>query len=362
MTKRKRQKVNRKVSVKPFVRNALGLKLKLVLGRRKYIANDKYADFQTDWSKHVPTLADCYIVQWDKVEFLSVMGDAPKDFVTDNEPNSDKRKRIKPRASYIAKVGSKWYPNESVVEEFLTRIGQCFDVVIAESKLRIIAGQVRFMSKFFLKPSEQLTHGAEILAQSIGKDDYDKLAEEKKESEYFSFQMICEAIKNAFPEYHQAIVGDLIEMLVFDALVGHNDRHPYNWGIIVPLSKTKPPRFAPVYDTARALFWNNPEKKIVQMLTNKAQFESYVSYCKLPFSWDGEEKVDFFRLIGLIWNSNESWRKRIENFLSYEKLEACLKILDNEFNNLMSNERRELIKRCLILRQELLSEAIKSFQ
>ena len=36
-----------------------------------------------------------------------------------------------------------------------------------------------------------------------------------------------------------------VEMLTFDALIGHNDRHPYNWGVIVPLRKDRALRFAP---------------------------------------------------------------------------------------------------------------------
>jgi hypothetical protein len=55
----------------------------------------------------------------------------------------------------------------------ITQIGQTYGLKIADSKLRIVAGQVRFMSKFFLKREvEQLTHGAEIFAFSLGKENY----------------------------------------------------------------------------------------------------------------------------------------------------------------------------------------------
>lgn len=54
-------------------------------------------------------------------------------------------------------------------------------------------------------------------------------------------------------------------MLVFDAIVGNNDRHFYNWGVIVDLKGMKPPRFSPVYDTARGLFWNQSEEWIEKL-------------------------------------------------------------------------------------------------
>jgi hypothetical protein len=330
--------------------------------RRKFVKKEKYCDFQIDWFKYIPTLESRSIVKWEKVEFLSVMGDAPKDFITDKEARIISRSRKIPLERYIAKVGSKYYPIESVIEQLLTEIGQCFEVNIADSKLRMVETQVRFMSKYFLRSDEQLTHGAEILAQSIGKSEYDQIRDDKIENEYFSFQMVCEAISTAFPVDYQDIICGLVEMLAFDALIGHNDRHPYNWGVVVPLAKDSIPKFSPIYDTARALFWNNPEKKIVQMLSNKMQFETYIKSCKLPFCWDGEEKVDFFRLIGLIWNSKEIYRVRIEKFLSQTHLDDCIKVLDLDFSRLMSNNRRELIKRCLRLRQQLLKDAIGLFK
>lgn len=320
-----------------------------------------YADYQIDWSKIIPTLRKCEL---DKVSFLSVMGDAPKDFTTDSEYRSGHRGRRERKESHIAKVGSKFYPNESITEQLITRIGQSYSLKLADSKLRLIDGQVRFMSKYFLRRhSEQLTHGAEIFESCLGKDEYREIAEKKIEREYFSFQMTCEAIRDAFPKHEIKIVRGLVEMLAFDALIGHNDRHPYNWGVIVPLRKNRPPRFSPVYDTARALFWNKGETYITRVLTDKRPLlESYVNKCNPPLGWDGETNVDFFRLIGLIWNGFERYRSNIEKFLASEPLVQSILTLDKEFNLLMSAERRELIKRCLHLRRKLLCKAVAEFK
>ena len=330
--------------------------------RRKFVRADKRSDYQTRWELLIPELEERSIVKWQQVSFLSVMGDAPKDFITDREEQILQRTRRIPFDRYIAKVGSKFYPIESIIEQYLTRIGQCYKVKIADSKLRIVAGQVRFMSKYFLHKSEQLTHGAEILALSIGKPEYKQIEEKKMESEYFSFQMVCEAIMAAFPDENYEIIGGLIEMLTFDALIGHNDRHPYNWGVIVPLRKDKKTSFSPVYDTARALFWNVPENRIRQMMTDRNQLDKYIRKCEPPFCWDKESGIDFFRLIGLIWNGYERHRDKIETFLNIAPLEDSIQILEADFSRLMSAERRELIKRCLHLRHKLLSEAVNSFR
>ncbi len=115
-----------------------------------------------------------------KVNFLSILGDAPKDFITDCEYREGHRTRRERRESYIAKVGSKFYPNESIIEHLITRVGQTFGLKIADSKLRMVSGQVRFMSKYFLnRHSEQLTHGAEIFEFCIGKENYAELADKR---------------------------------------------------------------------------------------------------------------------------------------------------------------------------------------
>ncbi len=313
------------------------------------------SDYQINWGKHITELKN-YNLQ--TVDFLTISGDAPKDFITDKEYRPGHRSRQNPKDSFIAKVGSKYYPLESVIEQFITRIGQCFGLCIADSKLRTVEGQVRFLSKYFLKGGEQLTHGAEIYEYSIGKENYAQLSEKKEEADYFTFQMTCEAIKVLIPDDDKKIVGGYVEMLTFDAIIGHNDRHPYNWGIIVPLRKDRKARFAPVFDTARALFWNKPEKSVVTMLTNKASFESYIKKCQPPIGWDNKADVDFFELISLIWKEFPFYRKHIEKFLDADKLTEIGEVLDKEFGDLLSAERRELIKRCLHLRQNKLKEAV----
>lgn len=318
------------------------------------------SDYQLDWVKLVPTLRKFTL---ERVDFLSIAGDAPKDFVTDSEARPGHRTRSQRNESYIAKVGSKFYPNESITEQLITRIGEIYDLEIAESKLRLIDGQVRFMSKYFLdRRTEQLTHGAEIYELCLGKENYAELADKKAEREYFTFQMTCEAINTAFPDSMERIVRGFVEMLAFDAIIGHNDRHPYNWGVVVPVQKDRAPRFSPVYDTARALFWNVPEKRVQQMLSDQKQLETYVNKCVAPIGWDGEQSVDFFRLIGLIWNGYKCYRKNIEKFLPIHILKKSCRMLDKEFCHLISAERCELIKRCLHLRQKNLLQAVDEFR
>jgi hypothetical protein len=63
----------------------------------------------------------------------AITGDAPKEFIKVYEYSEGQRKiNQKSWSLYIAKTGHKWYPNESVMEYLLTRIGQTLGFDLAE--------------------------------------------------------------------------------------------------------------------------------------------------------------------------------------------------------------------------------------
>ena len=81
----------------------------------------------------------------------------------------------------------------------------------------------------------------------------------------------CASRGNAFnyvyPNQSNELVLDLIKLITFDAIIGNNDRHFYNWGVIgyVESNNYQKVEFAPIYDTARGLLWNVVEKKVKYM-------------------------------------------------------------------------------------------------
>lgn len=324
--------------------------------KTSYLRKVKYdSDRQINWSKHIKELKNYKVLP---VTFLSITGDAPKDFVMDREYRPGHRSKRNPYDRYIAKVGSKFYPLESITEHLMTRIGESIGLNIAGSKLRTLQGQVRFFSKYFLRRGEILTHGAEVYELCLGKKNYAQLAESKTEAEYFSFQMTCESIESCFPDHADGLKKSYVRMLVFDAIVGHNDRHPYNWGVIEPISVRGKPRFSPVFDSARGLFWNIPENKVRAYLDNPAGLSSYIDGCKPPVNWDGREGVGFSELIGLIWRDYPLFREDIEELIGQHDEQLVERILFEEFEGLFSSERRVLIQRCLAQRCSALKQEV----
>lgn len=282
-------------------------------------------------------------------------GDAPKDFVRVYKYGEAAKKDIKNWSKHLAKVGHKWYPIESITEYMLNRIGETLELKMAKSELRLADEQIRFLSKYFLASDENLIHGAQIYSTFLNELDttfVDKIEEERMSKELLTFQLTKQAIEFVFPQQSETILKNLVKLLVFDAIVGNNDRHFYNWGVITDIRNRKTPIFSPIYDTARGLFWNFNETKIVRFFNKRnkierGQFEKYIKASQPKIGWDDRIKLNHFDLITNIFNNYPNYSVICSNLLQTQKLDAIFEMLNSEFNKLLSEKRFILVKACL---------------
>lgn len=84
----------------------------------------------------------------------------------------------------------------------INRIGQVLGLHMNEIELRRVNGQLRFLSKYFLKKNENLIHGAEICGEHLEDMVMAKeIADDKQNSrELFTFEFIKEALRSVFPQ------------------------------------------------------------------------------------------------------------------------------------------------------------------
>lgn len=283
---------------------------------------------------------------------IALDGDAPKEFIRLYhfcEDSGVRKQNLDTWNSYIAKTAEKWYPHESIVEYMINRIGQVLDLRINETALFRINTQIRFLSKYFLKKNELLIHGAEICGGYLNDDAFaEEIANNQKESrELFTFEFLTNAIKYVFPNNFNELLDDLVRLITFDAIIGNNDRHFYNWGVITNTKKNKQiPQLAPIYDSARGLFWNESDdniKIIKANLKSNNRFETYLKNACPRISIEGNSKINHFGLIDYLKNNNEHYKVIIENMASFsnEKLIYCM--LKKEFERFFITERNEMI-------------------
>jgi hypothetical protein len=288
-----------------------------------------------------------------------IAGDAPKAFVRVYEPGASQRDRPASWPRHIAKVGHKWYPAESITEQLMTRIGECLGLRMAHSQLMECESQIRFLSRYFLKQDESLVHGAEIVAGYVDDEHFvEDVENQRLEKEIFTFQVLCTAIGKKFPAQAVEICLDFVRMIGFDALVGNQDRHLYNWGVIVHAKGRRPPLFSPIYDTARGLFWNT-EERALRSFEAPAKLLAYVANARPLVGWDGDRDPNHFQLVARIAELDPAFRRALLALCSRDGMDSALATVDGDFKRLLSNPRRELIKRCLAMRFRMFEEAAK---
>lgn len=314
----------------------------------------------------IPTLKrDQYRVEYG----FSITGDQPKQFIrvyTFKPDTAQRKARYTTWPLYIAKTAEKWYPTESITEHLLNRIGEVWGMPMAKSRLVWANGQVRFLSLYFLEEgNEELTHGADILAGFFNNDRrfIDEIEQQRREREFISVQIFEQAVKYIFPDHHAPLFHDFVKMLLFDALVGNNDRHFWNYGIIRDLTGRRLPRFSPIYDSARGLFWNMQEKELVSLHADKhrreAKLQSYVRKSQPKLSWDGVPNITHIDMVRRIADMELGVsRAEVKTFYDPIRLTACFAMIDREFTGLFSPERLDMIKRCLRLRIEEINKVV----
>lgn len=290
---------------------------------------------------------------------VTVDGDAPKKFIGIYDYSLlDSKHRVNQQnwIRYIAKTGHKWYPIESITELLLNRLGIIFGLRMADSRIAMIGGQLRFLSRYFLNPAkEELVHGADILAGFLNENSpafVEEVDKQKLTREWFTLQFVESAVSNMFLYQKDEIMHELSKLIIFDALVGNNDRHFFNWGIIRSIEGDFQPYFSPIYDTARGLFWNYSEAKLTDIVKVNKTIDNHIrKYCKVSrpkIGWEYEKSLNHFRLFEKIC-TNEYYisADEIKQLLDSFVLEKMLMEVRQNFHFLMSVNRITMICKCL---------------
>lgn len=323
---------------------------------------ENYSGVNLNFHKCVKSLRKGY---WKELNF-SVGGDAPKNFIAiyDYERESSIRKsNDKTWPRYIAKVGHKWYPLESVNEYLFNRIGEVLGLNIASSKLMLANKQLRFLSKYFLNKNESLEHGAQIFAGYMeDKEWVEEIERDGLARSFFTFQFAEQAIKYSFPSEADQIMQDFVKMLIFDAISGNNDRHFYNWGVIKHIENRKIPTFAPIFDSARGLFWNDSESKLLKWLNEPKKIEErigkYAEGSKPKIGWDGINDLNHFDLVEKIFSTDTRYKNICNELINSQQLQKVKNLITEDFVKFYSKERIELLIKCITYRFERLEQIL----
>ena len=232
---------------------------------------------------------------------------------------------------------------------------------------------------------------------------------DKNSKKQYTFQLIFEAL--GFFQLSR-FAENIIQIIIFDSIIGNSDRHQENWGIITAYndiiatieeiakkekkgffekqlfsllaitSKAKrkdlekvvknlhlimPGNFSQIYDSGSCLGRELSDEKTEQMLMDKSLIDTYIRKGVSEIHWEGK-KLNHFDLIRKVNNVQpEMVRKTIQKVISNyneNKIQSIVNNIDlNLPKKLVSNKlpikRKELVIKLITLRIQNLTELIK---
>jgi hypothetical protein len=201
----------------------------------------------------------------------SVGGKAPK-WVLVNEQNQED--------FYIAKLGATNGRAETFTELFNNQIGTALGFDIAHSGVARLDAQLYFLTRNFRATGERLVHGSLMIEEVFGTKQETEKINTRYEQSFYGVDFLKEVIEAFCKDDAHEVFCKFLEMLIFDALIGSMDRHAQNWGVLQQTSLPERYRFAPIFDSARALLWLLPESKIMEYHRDETVLRRHIESSK----------------------------------------------------------------------------------
>jgi hypothetical protein len=177
---------------------------------------------------------------------------------------------------YIAKFGNKNGRIEVLTELFNNQLGTALGFAMAHSGLARLDDNLYFVTKNFREDKERLVHGSLMIEEVFAALKATEQIEHRQEQSFYTIDVIRQVIYEFCGANSLAVFQAFVEMLIFDTLIGSMDRHAQNWGVLQTTSTPKRFRFAPIFDSARALFWDIPDGRLTRYDSDATTLRKYI--------------------------------------------------------------------------------------
>ncbi|MEI3251502.1 MAG: HipA domain-containing protein [Candidatus Gastranaerophilaceae bacterium] len=178
--------------------------------------------------------------------------------------------------------------------------------------------------------------------------------ESNERSEYYTVSNI----KKTLDEIDKSLFQGFIRIMVFDALIGEQDRHEENWGITEKNGKYS---ISPLYDNGDSLLREFKNKDMLKKFQNgERDFDAYINRSKtLIYKEDKKKRYKHFELIDFLnKNYHEMVKTEIDNLNKLTDNDIDL-IVNRIPSELLTNGQKEYIICYLRKRRDILLNKIK---
>ena len=304
------------------------------------------------------------------------------------------------------KKENKDYKYEYWSEIVASEIGRLLGFDMLRYDIALNRGEMGCLSKSMVTEGKnKLTEGISYLTGF----DTTYNPEDKNSKKQYTFHFILETL-----EYFQLdrFIGNIIEIIILDSIIGNGDRHQENWGIITEYSEvikeleeiarkekkvfferslfamlaitTKakrdeavkivkefdlkmPGKFSQIYDSGSCLGRELEDDKVKQMLTDNVMLETYIRKGVSEIHWKGQKLKHFDLVAKLNLQYPVIVKKiitRVNNKYNETTLRKCINDIDlnlpKEFHeNKLPTERKEFMIKLITLRVRTLFKIIE---
>lgn len=200
--------------------------------------------------------------------------------------------------------------------------------------------------------SASLTEGVELIQAKYPFYNKDKLKDDKT-GKVYSVQMIQNSLK--IP----GEMNEILQMIVFDCLIGNSDRHHSNWAEISTMDyKNEAFWFywyiSPLYDNGSSLCAYINEKDVQDILKDNMRFLALLdTKSKAMIGWEAKRPIRHFELLQKI--KENYYEKTVEwiEMIKYNINDGSIDYVLNEFDdNIISYNMKKLLKLYILERRK----------
>lgn len=199
-----------------------------------------------------------------------------------------------------------------------------------------------------------LTEGVELIQAKYPFYNKDKLNDDKTGKTY-SVQMIQNSLK--IPEE----INEILQMIVFDCLIGNSDRHHSNWAEISTMEYDYVNKafcffwyISPLYDNGSSLCAYVNEKNVEEILKDNMRFKALIdTKSKAMIGWDNKRPIRHFELLQKI--RENYYEKTVEwiELIKYNINDGSIDYVLNGFDdNIISSNMKRLLKLYILERRK----------